>query len=430
MKTWQPLKGIKVLSFELAFALPAGTRALHDLGADVVRVSPPARQVNPYIGVMDGVFQGKSSISIDLTREQGREVAARLAGKADVVCNNFRPQVLRKYGLGAQTLRARHPELITLQLSGYGTPGPWSDYPAFGPSTEAAGGLNRLLVDDGEVPIRVGSAVFSDQLAGRYAALAVIAALERRKRTGTGQALDLSMTAGISHMLGQPITEALRTGRMPEALRNRDRRFVPQGVYRSLPQQTDDDEWIAISVATDAQWRVLVDLLVQSLGNTGELRGDWNPEQRWHQHDRIDTQLSALSALHTKDELAVRLQSLGVPAAPVRTTADQLLDANIRSRNMLQMVRHSKPQLGYAAHPHPLLPWRVVGRRRRKLTDYRGPGQDNKAVLDDWLQMSGAAIAQLEQQGVLHQDPELALESRRRSPGFDADHADKLGLPL
>jgi len=206
MKTWQPLRGIKVLSFELAFALPAGTRALHDLGADVVRVSPPARQVDRYVGLIDGVFHGKSSVSIDLTQTAGREVAGKLAGAADVVCSNFRPHVLTKYGLGAADLRAVDPRLITLQLSGYGTPGPWANYPAFGPSTEAAGGLNRLLVNEGEVPLRIGSAVFSDQLAGRYAALCVVRALGERQETGLGQALDLSMAAGISHLLGQPMT--------------------------------------------------------------------------------------------------------------------------------------------------------------------------------------------------------------------------------
>ena len=230
-KTWQPLKGTKVLSFELAFALPAATRSLYDLGADVVRVSPPARQVDTYLGHIDGVFQGKSSMSIDLTKSAGQELAQRLAGKADVVCNNFRPGVLEKYGLGASALRATNPALIALQVSGYGTPGPWSKFPAFGPSTEAAGGLNRLLVDEGEVPVRVGSAVFSDQLAGRYSVLAVLAALVERNKSGTGATLDLSMTACITHMLGQPMTQAYLQGKTPAASKNRDPRFVPQGVY-------------------------------------------------------------------------------------------------------------------------------------------------------------------------------------------------------
>lgn len=429
MKTWLPLKGIRVLSFELAFALPAGTRALHDLGADVVRVSPPARQVDPYIGVLDGVFQGKSSISLDLTREPGREVAAQLAAKADVVCNNFRPHVLAKYGLGAATLRERHPRLITLQLSGYGTPGPWSDYPAFGPSTEAAGGLNRLLAREGDTPVRIGSAVFSDQLAGRYAALAVVSALAKRRRSGKGAALDLSMTAGISHMLGQPITEALRTGQMPEHIGNRDRRFVPQGIYPAAQGEDPIDEWLAISVATDEQWSSLYDLVESSGLHWGTIRRDHSSAERFVRHDEIDSLLARYCARFNKDELAIRLQALGVPAAPVRTTADQAIDPNIAARRMLQMVKHSTPQLGHSAHPHPQLPWRIVGRKRRTLSDYRRTGGDNAAVMMRWLGADKTDSQALKQQGVLHTEPVRALKPRRRGSRFDENHARKLKLP-
>ena len=84
-----------------------------------------------------------------------------------------------------------------MQLSGYGTPGPWSDFPAFGPSTEAAGGLNLLMVDEIETPFRISTGVFADQLSGRYAALAITAALQKRQESGAGATIDLSMTACI-----------------------------------------------------------------------------------------------------------------------------------------------------------------------------------------------------------------------------------------
>jgi len=432
MKTWLPLKGIRVLSFELAFALPAGTKVLHDLGAEVVRVTPPARQVDPYIGILDGVFQGKSCLSIDLTRRQGRSIAQQLAGKADVVCSNFRPHVLPKYGLGAKQLRKQYSRLITLQLSGYGTPGPYSDHPAFGPSTEAAGGLNRLLAGPQDIPIRIGSAVFSDQLAGRYAALALLAALETRRQTGQGQSIDLSMTAGISHMLGQPISEALRRGEMSDVPPNRDRRFVPQGVYRCADDSESNDEWIAVSVGTDKQWRALYDLLASCIDDLTNISRDWDVALRWQHHDKIDALLSELSAKQPKNALAERLQAAGVPAAPVRTTADQTLDPNIRSRQMLQMLRHRKPQLGHVAHPHPLLPWRILGRKRRQLTPNHHPGEDNASVLAQWLQMNSATVEQLYASSALHQQSEPDLKPRRhrpnRHPKPDARHAEKLGL--
>ena len=257
MRTYKPLDGIKVLSFELAFSLPAGTRALHDLGADVVRVSPPERRQDRYISVIDGVFHGKPCIAIDLTKARGRDLAFELAMQADVVCNNFRPRVLAKYGLGHADLRRARPELVCLQLSGYGTPGPWSDFPAFGPSTEAAGGMNRLMVDEGETPFRITTGVFADQLSGRYAALAVSAALRKRQETGEGATIDLSMTACITHFLGEAMTKASLIGQMPEFTGNRDPRFVPQGIYRAH----GNDEWISISVTDDSAWLGLCNLI-------------------------------------------------------------------------------------------------------------------------------------------------------------------------
>ena len=434
MKTWQPLAGVRVLSFELAFALPAGTRALHDLGAEVVRVSPPARQVDRYIGFIDGVFQGKSSISIDLAQRQGRDVAQALAARADVVCNNFRPGVLDKYGLGADSLRRVHPELITLQLSGYGTPGPWSQFPAFGPSTEAAGGLNRLLVNEGEVPLRVGPGVFSDQLAGRYAALAVVSALHERRTTGAGVALDLSMTAGITHMLGQSVTRVLMDGAMPVRHGNRDRRFVPQGLYRTLDPAagtTDlqaSDEWLALSIANDSQWRKLVDCVAADSPDA-DWDADWDAAERWRRHDEIDATLHTYCATRRKDDLAQQFQSAGVPAAPVRTVKDQALDPNIKARGTLPLLHHAEPVLGYAAHPHPELPWRIVGQARRKPGHYRHTGCDNSAVLRDWLGYSQAQVRRLAARNVLYEEPSLELRSPPATRHHDPAHAAVLGLP-
>lgn len=416
MKTFKPLSGIRVLSFEIAFALPAGTRALHDLGAEVVRVAPPERNVDRYIGIIDGVFHGKPCISIDLTTEQGRKVAFDLAQQADVVCNNFRPSVLTKYGLGADTLRAAKAELIILQLSGYGTPGPWSDFPAFGPSTEAAGGLNRLLVNEGEVPIRIGTGVFSDQLAGRHAALAVCAALQKRKETGAGATIDLSMTACITHMLGELMTRASIDNATPTSFGNRDPRFVPQGIYRC----SGEDEWISISVTTDRAWREFAALLDDPAADENASR-----ETRWENHDQIDAAVETWTRTQNKDALAATLQSLGIAAAPVRTVEDSAIDPQFKARGALVDVVHSRPRLGYRAHPHPPLPWRIVGRRRKTLTDYRHTGVDNERVLSAWLGLSSDDVAALERNGALHRAPPLELNPR---PIHDEEFGNKLGL--
>lgn len=420
LQTFKPLAGVSVLSFELAFSLPSGTRALHDLGADVVRVSPPERQQDRYISVIDGVFHGKRCIAIDLTKPSGRDLALRLALKADVVCNNFRPHVLEKYGLGAETLRAARPNLITLQLSGYGTPGPWSNFPAFGPSTEAAGGLNRLMVDDNEIPTRLQTGVFADQLAGRNAALAIVAALKHRQDSGEGASLDLSMAACITHLLGVAMTRAALDDGMPPYRFNRDPRFVPQGIYRTL----GSDEWLSLSIVDDAAWVRLCRLVADPA-----LSPDADREQRQAKHDAIDVAIERWTSNQDKDDLCRILQQAGIAAAPVRTVADSATDPQFLARKALQSVHHHTPKLGFTAHPHPPLPWRIVGRERRRLTDYRHTGQDNAAVLKSWLQMSDVEIAALRKCGALASQPTLNLKPRPESPLAEPGFASKLGLP-
>ncbi len=421
-RIYQPLKGIKVFSFELAFALPAGTRALSELGADVVRVS--RRGGNPYaryMGVVDGVLYDKPSISIDLKTRVGSEIASALALEADVVCNNFRPGVLDKYGLSAARLRGVKPSLICLQLSGYGTPGPWSEFPAYGPSTEAAGGLNRLLVDEGEVPARIGSGVFTDQLAGRYAALATVVALKRKRETGEGTVIDLSMSECVTHLMGSLMVRSAMTGQVPTAERNRDPQYVPQGVYPCR----GDDQWIAISVTSDSAWARLSEIVVGH-----DLDPDMSHTVRARRHDDIDAVLSTWTVTHDKDELARQLQAGGIAAAPVRTVQDSVKDPQFQARGAITNVRHRKPILGYRAHPHPPIPWRLVGRRRKKLTGYRGGGQDNLTVLNRWLGYTREQVRELEKQGVLGPAASLDIaEPPVRADRRDPDFGRKLELP-
>lgn len=420
-KTYKPLAGVRVLSFELAFALPAATRALYDLGAEVVRVArPDGNNFGRYVSVSDGVFLGKPCVAIDLTKEEGRKIAFDLALKADVVSNNFRPGVLEKYGLGAAALRTRKPELVWLQLSGYGTPGPFASYPAYGPSTEAAGGMNRLLVDEGEVPIRNGSGVFSDQLAGRYAALAIVSALEERSRSGRGATIDLSMTECITHLLGSIMVEALRTGQTPRAEKNRSEVFAPQGVYPCRGR----DEWIAITIKTDRSWRAFAGLVGKALDSQMPVA------QRHRNHDEIDRAIADWTRNQDKNELASLLQREGVAAGPVRTVQDAALDPQLRARKSLQMVRHQSPMLGHSAHPHPPLPWRVANRKKVEVTDYRNSGQDNESVLARWLGLAPARVRKLEQQGVLFNEGPVEITARKASGElYDPDFATKLDLP-
>ncbi len=423
-KTYRPLRGIRVLSFEIAFSLPAGTRTLAELGAEVVRVAGPARAAGTYIGVVDGVYLSKPCVGINLKHDSGRDIARRLVGQADVVCYNFTPETMRAFGLAPNDLVTLKPGLIVLQLTGYGEPGPWATYPAYGPSTEAAGGLNVLMGNETDDPVRIGSGVFSDQLAGRFAAVALLAALERRRQTGEGAIIDLSMTEAITTLLGGQIVGAHRTGERPARIGNRDAVYAPQGIYPAA----GENEWIAITVKDDRAWKALSELTgAPELRDTGlETVG-----ARHEAHDAIDRAVAEWTAMQDKHALAAQLQAAGVTAAPVRKPFDHHFDAHLKERGILQNVEHEAPVLGYMAHPYARIPWRVEGQATLPLTDFRYTGHDNALVLRRWLGINTTETKRLTIEGALFDSGSLTVADRPAAPGVpvDKDAGERLGLP-
>ena len=371
------------------------------------------------------MFLSKACIGIDLKSEAGRELASRLIAKADVVSSNFTPHVMEQFGLGPEELRARHPKLIVLQLSGYGVPGPWQDFPAYGPSVEAAGGMNRLMGRESDPPVRVGSGVFADQLSGRYAALALVAALKRRRETGQGQYIDVSMYESISHILGQFMLSAARSGgSLPPRIGNRDPDMAPQGIYPCA----GDDEWVAISVRDDREWQALKAVV-------GDERLDAPAYDtfagRVNGHDTIDEAIALWTRGRAKLEAAEQLQAHGVAAGPVQKVSDIPFDSHLRERGFLQDVEHQQPLLGYAAHPHLTTPWVVEGRDRAELTDIHFAGADNVRVLASWLGAGDEEIEALTAAGAIFSLQVAELQDRAPVGGASTDHdfGQRLGLP-
>ncbi len=466
MRRWRPLRGVRVLSFEAAFSLPAGTRVLADLGAEVVRVGWPGGTYGTYIAVIDGIGLNKRTIGIDLRTEAGKALARRLVAQADIVCNNFRPPVLRQYGLDAEALRAIKPELIVLQLSGYGSPGPWQDFPAYGPSVEAAGGMNAQMGEAGDPPMRVGSGVFADQAAGRYAALALLDALTWRRASGEGRTIDLSMYEVIVHLVGDTVLAAAHTGEAPPRRGNRDAHHAPQAIYRCAgpggprsaadshgragdhhqslasqttpggqwsaaqgrASQTTNDDWLALSVQSDAQWRALRTLLGdETLADPALDR----VAGRLAQHDRIDAAIAAWTAGLEKGEAAARLQAAGVPAGPVQRPRDLPLDEQLLARGAYQSVRRATPLLGRHEHAHLTLGWGPVDAARPPLEPERPIGADNRRILRRWLGLSAADVRKLERDGALLRvtPPEVTVPPNQIIGAVDPDFARRLGLP-
>lgn len=426
MDDFRPLEGIRVLSFEIVASLPAATRILADFGADVLRVVPPRFTGDQVIARLDGVASSKSTIFLDLQTPEGIDLAKALVRQADVVCNNFTPRVMKRFGLDYPALRALKPDIVSLQLTGFGSPGPWSEFPAYGPSIEASAGVNASIGEEGDEPVKLGSDVFADYVSGKYAVLAILAGLEHRRDTGQGSHSDVAMYESIIHLLGHLVVEASDTGKAPERRSNRDRTSAPQGIYPCA----GDDEWLAITVVTDDQWRAL-----RSAIGTAELDDAAldTAEGRMRRHDELDAVISAWTRTQDKRDVATRLQALGIPAGPVQDANDLPVDPQLTARGFFQMQAHREPVFGYGAHPHMAVTPVTVGFRRPPPVETSGDGADNRDALQRWLNLPAGEVSRLEEAGILvppHPGPLVTLTQVPNTGGaVDPEFAERLGLP-
>lgn len=203
-----PLEGVRVVDFSRVLAGPHCTKTLRDLGAEVLKIEPPSGDIGraavPYIGPLSLYYiqqnAGKRAISIDLNFAEARKIVEDLCRDADVIVENFRPGTLARFGLGYEQVRAFNPKIIYVSMSGYGQTGVWRNRPAFAPTVQAEagwtdilekhyGGANDRLLND--------AASHADLYTGLHGAIAVLAALQHRARTGQGQYVDVSMAAAI-----------------------------------------------------------------------------------------------------------------------------------------------------------------------------------------------------------------------------------------
>ena len=201
-----PLEGVRVLDFTRVLSGPHCTKTLRDLGADITKIEPPAGDVAragvPHLGSMSTYYAqqnaGKRNISLDLNWPEAREIVKSLCQEADVIVENFRPGTLARFGFGYEDVAKFNPDIIYVSISGYGQTGPWRNRPAFAPTVHAETGLTDILMHhyEGAVnEVRNDACSHADVYTGLHGALAVLAALHHRTRTGEGQHVDVSMAA-------------------------------------------------------------------------------------------------------------------------------------------------------------------------------------------------------------------------------------------
>jgi crotonobetainyl-CoA:carnitine CoA-transferase CaiB-like acyl-CoA transferase len=398
------LADVKVLDFMWVMAGPAATRVLADYGATVVRVESTrrmdtARTLAPYRGGTlgpenSGCFQnlnvGKRMLTVDPTRERGKRLVLDLVRWADVVTESFSPGTMRRWGLDYETLSALKPDLVMLSTCLMGQSGPLATFAGYGNLAAAISGFSNL----GGWPDRPPAGPFSaytDYVSPRYIAIAILAALDHRRRTGQGQYVDLSQAEASLHFLAPAILDYTVNGRVAARIGNRDPDHAPHGVYPTA----GDDRWIAIAVTSDPAWRALCDAMTRPDLAADPRLGD-AAGRRAHAGE-LDAIVAAWTQIRDGAAIEAALQGRGVPAHVVQTSRDLVRDPQLAHRRHLVPVEH--PMGGTTT---------VEGSRfvlSRTPASIEGPapsyGRDNDAILREILGYDDDAITALVADGAL-----------------------------
>jgi len=238
-KASAPLAGIKVLDLSRVLAGPYCTALLADLGAEVIKLEPPAgddyRHIGPFRDGESALFtlnnRGKKSLVLDLKAPDDQAIAQAIAARVDVVVENFRPGVAARLGLGAETLRAANARLVYCSISGFGQQGPFKDLPAYDLVVQAMSGLMAGTGEEGGAPLKTGESI-ADLIAGLFASWSIMAALVQRERTGQGATLDVAMYDALFSMLTTSHALHFYAGALPQRVGNRHPLSTPSAVSR------------------------------------------------------------------------------------------------------------------------------------------------------------------------------------------------------
>jgi len=340
--------GLRVLELGSGAAGPVATRYLAEQGARVVRIESAKRP--DFLRVLfltkDSKFgldgsplyvllnPDKESVSINMATPEGVALAKRLVAWADVVCENFSPGVMAKWGLDFDGVRALRPDALLVSGCLFGQTGPQRRYPGFGGQGSAIAGFNHLTGwPDREAHGPYGT--ITDSLSPRYVAVALVAALFERRRTGRGRHIDLSQIESAVYSLSEMIVRQSANGETETRRGNRSERAAPHGVYPCR----GNDRWIAIAVESDDDWRALVAALgALPWASDAKLEA---VAGRLAAESEIDARLSVFTREHEAFALAERLQAAGVPAGPVQSFADLLDDPQLAHRGHFVALRHA-----------------------------------------------------------------------------------------
>lgn len=334
------LAQLRVLDLTRARAGPTCCRILADFGADVLKIeAPPGVDPNEGMsGPRDGydmvnLHRNKRSLTLNLKDTDGRAIFMRLVQKADVVVENFRPDVKDRLGIGYEALRAINPRVILASISGFGQSGPYRLRAGFDQIAQGMGGLMWVTGNLGEGPMRAGIAV-ADSSAGLYATIGILIALNERERSGIGQWVQTSLLQSQIAMMDFQAARYLVEGEVPRQAGNEHPYSTPMGVLNTA------DGYINIGVGGDGQWRALCKALDRpDLADSSDYQ---TMADRYCNRPRLMEMLNSIFKTKTSSDWLKRLEAVGVPAGPIYTMDEVFADPQVQHLGIAAPGHHPK----------------------------------------------------------------------------------------
>jgi crotonobetainyl-CoA:carnitine CoA-transferase CaiB-like acyl-CoA transferase len=404
--SWKlPFLGVRVLEFTIAFAGPFAARYLAELGAEVIKFEsmkfPSSRSEATdgfrvqYPGGRGGNFgeinRSKKSVAMDLHLPEAQALVLELAKTADVVLDNFSPGTLKGWNLGYADFKKVKPDIIMAEMPGFGVEGPHGHFVSLGQTLASYSGLMRLWGHPGSPENTRSKLAYIDWVGAGHTTLALVAALNHRKRTGEGQYIEVAQVEAGASLMGVGFLDYLVNNRIAEPLGNRHVSFAPYNAYPCL----GDDRWCVISVETDVQWEALV----KALGGSAWAKDSQfsTREGRKAAEDELDQRLGEWTRERTPHQVMYTLQKAGVPAAAVQNREDLFRDYHLRQRGYT--VEVEQPYIGKSVSAGLTIRFEGLPETQPRGAPYLG--QDNEYVYTDLLGLTPEKIRELTDKGVL-----------------------------
>lgn len=390
-----PLEDLLILDLSRHRAGPVTSRLFADWGARVIKIEAPSDTDDSMGGTREGfdyqnLHRNKQSLSLNLKTEEGKEIFRKLARKADVVLENFRPAVKYRLGVDYESLQKINPRIICGSISGFGQTGPYRERPAVDQIIQGMSGLMSVTGFPDQGPVRVGAAI-ADISAGMVLAQGILMALFQRERSGVGQWVQTSLMESLLSVLDFQVARWLRTGEVPERVGNDHPTLMPTGLFPTA------DGHVNIAAAEYAKFKLLCEILkISALADDPDYK---TVHQRVTNRQKLYSIIAEKTRRYKSAALIEKLNAAGIPSGPLYSINEAMNDEQMKSIQMTRTVNH--PRLGHLELLGQPLSLEGAGGRPEVRSHAPEHGEHTEEILLNFLGYEKTTIEKLRARGVI-----------------------------